>query len=145
MKTLFFTLTLVACAAVSLPAATLKQTVASINADAQKEGGPAKVLQSISSSTKVPVATLEKEKASHPGLTYGDLFAAHTIAKSSGKTFAEVAAMKEKGQNWDQIAETLGMSTDSSKKTTSKTAPKASPTPSAPAKTLRQEQNDRYK
>ena len=141
MKTAFFTLLLVAAMTLGLSAATLSQTIASINADAKKD--PAKALQSISASTKVPVATLEKEKAKHANFSYGDLFAAHTIAKSSGKSFEEVAALKAKGDTWDKIAESLGMSLDPKKKTAQ--APGAKPTPSAtPEKTLRQIQAERY-
>ena len=127
----------------TLAAASLMQTVNNINSDAQKD--PKRALESISASTKVPVATLEKEKARHSGLTYGDLFAAHTIAKTSGKNFDEIATMKEKGQTWDKIADANGVATDSNKKTADKNAPKASPTPTAPAKSLFQEQKDRYK
>ena len=125
-------------------AATIKQTVANINADASKPGGPAKVVQSISKSTGVPAATLEKQKTS-TGLTYGDLFAAHSIAKASGKKFDEIAALKKKGQTWDQIAEANGVDIGG-KKTTSKTqAPTSSkPSPTPPQKTLQQEQRERY-
>jgi hypothetical protein len=140
MKEIFFTLLLVAAMACGLSAVTLNQTIASINADAKKD--PAKAMQSISASTKVPVATLEKEKAKHANFSYGDLFAAHTIAKSSGKSFEEVAALKAKGDTWDKIADSLGMSLDPKKKTQGPAA-KPSPTPT-PQKTLRQIQAERY-
>jgi len=143
MKTIFFTLILVAATAFRLQAASLNQTVASINADAKKD--EAKAMKSVAASTKVPVATLEKEKAKHPSLTAGDLFAAHTIAKTSGKNFDEIAAMKEKGQTWDKIAEANGVATDSNTKKADKNAPKASPTATPPTKSLFQEQKDRYK
>jgi hypothetical protein len=143
IKTLFFTLTAIAAVAGTLSAAGLMQTVNNINADAKKD--PARALQSISASTKVPVATLEKEKAKHSSLTYGDLFAAHTIAKTSGKSFDEIAAMKEKGQSWDKIADANGVATDSNKKPADKNAPKMSPSPTPPTKSLFQEQKDRYK
>ncbi|MFL6590723.1 MAG: hypothetical protein ACJ8M4_11185 [Chthoniobacterales bacterium] len=142
IKTLFFTLMATAVAAGTLAAASLMQTVNNINADAKKD--PARALQSISASTKIPVATLEKEKARHASLSYGDLFAAHTIAKTSGKNFDEIAAMKEKGQTWDKIADANGVSTDSNKKAADKNAPKPSPTPT-PLKSYQQQQNDRYK
>jgi hypothetical protein len=143
IKTLFFTLTAIATVAGTLSAASLMQTVNNINADAKKD--PARALQSISASTKIPVATLEKEKAKHSSLTYGDLFAAHTIAKTSGKSFDEIAAMKEKGQSWDKIADANGVATDSNKKAADKNAPKMSPSPTPPTKSLFQEQKDRYK
>jgi hypothetical protein len=125
-------------------AATIKQTVASINADASKPGGPERVVKSISKSTGIPAATLEKEKAS-TGLTYGDIFAAHSIAKASGKTFAEIAALKKKGQTWDQIAEANGVDIGGGKKnTTAKNQPQAKPSPTPPQKTLQQLQRERY-
>lgn len=140
MKTALFALLLVAAMAFHLSAATLNQTMASIDADAKKD--PAKALQSISASTKVPVATLEKEKARHSNFTYGDLFAAHAIAKTAGKNFEDVAAMKAKGETWDKIADSLGVSLDGKKKAQ---APAAKPTPTAtPQKTLRQIQAERY-
>lgn len=139
MKTALFTLSLVTAIACGLSAASLSQTIASINADAKKD--PAKALQSVSASTKVPVATLEKEKAKHSNFTYGDLFAAHTIAKSSGKSFEDVAAMKAKGDSWDKIADSFGLSLD--KKKAQAPAAKPSPTPT-PQKTLRQIQAERY-
>jgi hypothetical protein len=138
MKTVLFTLALIAAMTFHLSAATLNQTIASINADAKKD--PAKALQSVSASTKIPVATLEKEKAKHANFSYGDLFAAHSIAKASGKSFDEVAAMKEKGQTWDKIADTLGLSLDG-KKVAQK--PNTKPTPTPPQKTLRQIQAER--
>jgi hypothetical protein len=141
MKTALFTLFVVTAMAFRLSAATLNQTMASINADAKKD--PAKAMQSISASTKVPVATLEKEKAKHSNFSYGDLFGAHAIAKASGKSFEDVAALKAKGDSWDKIADSLGVSLDGKKKTAQAPAskPTASPTPQ---KTLRQIQAERY-
>ena len=124
-------------------APTIKQTVANINADATKPGGPERVVQSISKSTGVPAATLEKQKTS-TGLTYGDIFAAHSIAKASGKNFNEIAALRKKGQNWDQIAEAHGVDIGG-KKTTAKTQAPGQPSPTPPQKSLFQEQRDRYK
>jgi hypothetical protein len=143
MKSLFFSLALLLLVTVvRAPAASTSQTIARINADAQKPGGPDRVLQSISASTHVPAATLEKQKAK-TGLTYGDLFMAHSIAKAAGKSFEEIAAMKAKGQTWDQISDANNVSLDGKKKVVKvQTKPTPSPTP---LKSLRQEQNDRYK
>lgn len=144
MKTLSLTLVVLFSITAALFGATIKQTVASINADAGKPGGPARVVQSISKSTGVPAATLEKQKAS-TGLTYGDLFAAHSIAKASGKTFDEIAGLKKKGQTWDQIAEANGVDIGGKKTATAKNQPAAKPSPTPPQKSLFQEQRDRYK
>ena len=66
MKMKNFLLTVVvllSLAAIRAQAASVDTTIAGINADAKKEGGPERVLKSISASTHVPVATLEKGKA----------------------------------------------------------------------------------
>lgn len=143
MKTKSFFLTLASLLVLTaVQAAPLSQTVASINADAKKEGGPAKVVQSISKSTGVPAATIEKQKARIG--SYGDVFAAHSISKASGKSFDEIAALKKKGQTWDQIAEASGVTPVGKKG--AKTAAQPTPKPSAtrPQKTLKQLQHERY-
>ena len=142
-KFILTSLCLLALTAPQIYAASLAQTMASINADAQKEGGPAKVLASISKSTGVPVATLEKEKSS-TGLSYGDLYAAHTVAKASGKSFNEIVALKKKGDPWDKIAADNGLAT-SKKEAAAAAAPTAKPSPTAPKKSLADEMKDRWK
>jgi len=87
---------------------------------------------------------LEKQKAKYPNLNYGDLFAANSIAKASGKSFDEVASMKAKGQSWDKISDSLGVSLDGKKKTNAQ-QPNAKPSATPPTKSLFQEQKDRYK
>lgn len=144
MKTFSLTLVVLFSITAFLSAATIKQTVASINADATKPGGSERVVKSISKSTGVPAATLESQKAS-TGLTYGDIFAAHSIAKASGKNFAEIAALKKKGQTWDQIADANGVDIGGKKTTAAKNEPGAKPSPTPPQKSLSQEQRDRYK
>jgi hypothetical protein len=121
-------------------AASIDKTAAGLNADAQKPGGPERALKSISASTHVPVATLEKEKAKS-NFTYGDLYAAHAIANASGKSFADIAKLKSAGKSWDKIAEENNVSLDG-KKTAKKSAPKPSPTPEQ--RSLSQEQHDRW-
>jgi hypothetical protein len=102
-------------------AAPIKQTIASINADAQKPGGEERILKSISASTHVPVATLAKEKAS-TGFSYGDLYVAHSIASASGKSFNDVAKLKGQGQTWEKIADANNVSLDGKKKVTKNSA-----------------------
>lgn len=131
-----------AFATLQVQAATIKQTIASINADASKPGGPERVVKSISKSTGVPAATLEKQKAK-TGLSYGDIFAAHSIAKASGKTFDQIAALKTKGQSWDKIAEENNVSLGGQKTTKTAAAATASPSPT-PMKSLAQEQRERF-
>lgn len=116
-------------------AASINQTIASLNADAQKPGGPERVLKSISASTHLPVATLEKEKAKF-GLTYGDLYVAHAIASASGKKVDDIVGLKRKGQTWDKIADDNNVSLGGKKtnKAAANTGPKSPKTqlPSTP-------------
>lgn len=138
MKMKNFVLTLVVlliATAVRLEAASINQTIASINTDAKKTGGPERVLKSISASTNIPVATLEKEK-SKSGLSYGDLYVAHAIASSAGKKFDDIVRLKAQGQTWDKIADDNNVSLGGKKvkkaaaNTTSK--PAAPKTPQSP-------------
>lgn len=146
MKKLFLALFVLAVmTAVGVQAASIEKTMASINADANKPGGPEQVLKSISASTHVPVATLEKQKAKS-GMSYGDLFAAHSIAKAAGKSFEEIAAQKAKGESWGKIAEANNVSLgDKKANKTAEAKPMPKPTPTPPQKSLFQEQRDRYK
>lgn len=139
MKNYLVRASLLFLSAAAVQAASLTQMIASLNADAQKPGGPERALKSVSASTHVPVATLEKEKAK-TRLSYGDLYAAHAIANASGKSFDQIAALKAKGQSWEKIAADNKVSLDGKKMATN--AAKPSPTP--PQKTLRQIQNERY-
>ena len=135
-------LVLASVIAVGVKAASISTTIANINADANKPGGPEQVLKSISASTHVPVATLETQRAKS-GLSYGDLFIAHSIAKASGKKFEEIAALKTKGQTWDKIADDNNVSLGG-KKAVKNAVAKASPTPEPPHKTLAEEQRERW-
>lgn len=141
MKSFYLTLLLLAAVTtVEVQAASIEKTMANINADANKPGGPEQVLKSISASTHVPVATLERQKAKS-GLSYGDLFAAHSVAKAAGKSFEEIAALRAKGESWDKIAEANNVSLGGKK--ANKAQAKPSPTPHQ--KSLFEEQRDRYK
>ncbi len=105
----------------------ISQTIASINADAQKPGGSERALKSISASTHIPVAILEKEKA-NSGVSFGDLYIAHAIASASGKSFTEIVKLKKQGQTWDKIADDNNVSLGG-KKVKKMADAKASPTP----------------
>jgi hypothetical protein len=123
-------------------AASLSKTIAQINADAAKEGGPARVLESMSKSTGISASTLEKQKSKH-GFSYGDVFAAYSIAKASGKNVDEIAALKKTGQTWDQIAEANGVETGGKKKVAAQPTP--TPSPTAPKRRLADEMKDKWK
>jgi hypothetical protein len=109
-------------------AAPIDQTIASLNADAQKPGGPDRALKSISASTHVPVATLAKEKAS-TGLSYGDVYAAHAIANAAGKNFDQIVKLKTKGKTWEKVADESNVSLDGKKKVKTVTNAPAKPAP----------------
>jgi hypothetical protein len=115
-KTILLVTLILFCATVRWSqAAALDQTIASINADAQKPGGPDRALKSISASTHVPVAALAREKAG-TGLSYGDLYAAHAIANAAGKNFDQIVKLKTKGKTWDKVADESNVSLDGKKK-----------------------------
>ena len=116
IKNIFLVTLILFCANVRWSqAASIDQTIASINADAQKPGGPDRALKSISASTHVPVATLAKEKAS-TGLSYGDVYAAHAIANAAGKNFDQIVKLKTKGKTWEKVADESNVSLDGKKK-----------------------------
>ena len=145
MKKFLLTLAcLLGLTALSASAASLSQTIASINSDAQKEGGPAKVLASIAKSTGVPVATLEKEKTT-TGLSYGDIYAAHTVAKASGKSFNDIVALKKKGDSWDKIAADNGLATSKKEAAAAAAAQNVKPSPTPPKRRLADEMKDKWK
>ena len=136
IKNIFLVTLILSCASGWSQAAPIDQTIASINADAQKPGGPDRALKSISASTHVPVATLAKEKASS-GLSYGDLYAAHAIANAAGKNFDQVVKLKTKGKSWEKVADESNVSLDGKpkviKKTTTAVAPRPTPRAQMPA------------
>lgn len=73
---------------------------ASIDANA---GEQTEVLMNISHDTGVPVETLKMQRA-QTGLGYGGLLIANSLASATGRTFAEIAALKASGQGWGEIA-----------------------------------------
>ena len=130
-KNIFLVTLILFCASVGWSqAAPIDQTIASINADAQKPGGPDRALKSISASTHVPAATLAKEKASS-GLSYGDLYAAHAIANAAGKNFDQVVKLKTKGKTWEKVADESNVSLDGKKKVKTVTNAPSKPAPNA--------------
>jgi hypothetical protein len=143
MRNLFLPLVILLFAsAVRLEATSINQTIASINADAQKKGGPERVLKSISASTHIPVATLEKEKAKF-GLSFGDLYVAHAITSAAGKKFDQIVGLKMQGQTWDKIADDNNVSLGGKK--VKKDVANARPTPAQKASLPQQPDSSSYK
>ena len=100
---------LMVCATVSRAndVADLDRATASINSQASTNNGRTRVLNSLSTQTGVPVATLQTEKSS-TGYGFGELLIANLLASASGKSFNDIVAMR-KTEGWGKIAKDLGL------------------------------------
>lgn len=74
--------------------------------------GYALVVPAVKLQTGVPAETLKWQRQK-TGLTYGELLVANSLATGSGKSFNEIIAMKNKGQSWSQISQSLKINIDS--------------------------------
>jgi hypothetical protein len=83
--------------------AAINKLIADINAAAK--ANKARMLRIMVINTDVAASTLELEK-SRTGLSYGEVYAAHSLAMASHKSFAQIAALKVSGQSWAKIAQT---------------------------------------
>lgn len=83
--------------------AAIEKLIAEINAAAK--GNKQRMVRIIVINTDVAATTLEKEKTA-TGLSYGEIYAAHSLAMACHKTFKEIVALKSRGQTWSQIAQT---------------------------------------
>ena len=79
----------------------IKKLISDINAAAKED--KARMLRIIVINTDVAASTLELEK-SRTGLSYGDVYVAHSLAMASHKTFNQIVALKAGGQSWAKIA-----------------------------------------
>ena len=82
-------------------ATSIARLIDDINAGARKN--KQRMLSIITINTDVAATTLEQQKA-RTGLTFGELYVAHSLALSTRKKFDAIVAMKKGGQTWDQIA-----------------------------------------
>jgi hypothetical protein len=62
-----------------------------------------RMLSIITINTDVAASTLEQEKA-RTGLSFGDLYVAHSLALATKKKFHTIIVLKKSGQSWTQIA-----------------------------------------
>ncbi|MEY2561614.1 MAG: hypothetical protein QOG51_2029 [Verrucomicrobiota bacterium] len=62
-----------------------------------------RMLSIITINTDVAVTTLEQEKA-RTGLTFGDIYVAHSLALATHKKFEAIVTLKKSGQSWSQIS-----------------------------------------
>ena len=74
--------------------------------------GYALIVPAVKLQTGVPAETL-KWQQQKTGLTYGELLVANSLASGSGKSFNDIIAMKNKGQSWSQISQSLRINIDS--------------------------------
>ena len=79
----------------------INKLIADINAAAKVN--KAKMVRIIVINTDVSAAILEAEKQ-RTGFSYGDVYVAHSLALATRKTFNQIAALKNSGQSWTQIA-----------------------------------------
>lgn len=82
-------------------AAAINKLIADINAAAKTN--KARMLRIIIINTDVAASTLEQEK-SRSGLSWGEVYVAHSLAMASHKSFDKIAALKASGQSWAKIA-----------------------------------------
>lgn len=81
--------------------AAIAKLIDDINAAARAD--KRRTLSVITINTDVAGTTLEQQKA-QTGLTFGDIYVAHSLALSTRKKFDAIIALKKKGQTWSQIA-----------------------------------------
>ena len=80
----------------------INKLIADINAAAKAD--KARMLRIIVINTDVAASKLELEK-SRTGLSYGDVYVAHSLAMASHKSFGQIVALKTSGQSWAKIAQ----------------------------------------
>ena len=59
--------------------------------------------------TDVAAATLERQKKEN-GLTFGDIYVAHSLALATRKKFNAIVALHKSGQSWAQVAKSHNVS-----------------------------------
>lgn len=97
----FVTFLLSAALAGADDSAAIAKLIDDINVAARSD--KQRMLSIITINTNVATTTLEQEKA-RTGLSFGDIYVAHSLALATRKKFDAIVAMKAKGQGWAQIA-----------------------------------------
>lgn len=87
--------------------AAIAKLIEDINAAARKN--KQRMLSLIVINTDVAASTLEQEKASH-GLTFGDVYVAHSLSLATGKKVSAIFAQHKSGKSWAQIAKSHNVS-----------------------------------
>jgi hypothetical protein len=98
---IFLTTFLSVVVAAAEDAAAITKLIEDINA-AVRTNKP-RMLSIITINTDVAGSTLEEEKT-RTGLSFGEIYVAHSLALATKKKFSTIVALKKSGQNWTQIA-----------------------------------------
>jgi len=95
------------------PLQRIQRSVARINAEAKSPEGETVVVRRLSGQLRVSEEQLRAERDAW-GVGYGEVAMVHAFAGASrtGKTPAEVAAMRQSGMDWKDIANALGVKVD---------------------------------
>ena len=75
-----------------------------VEIDAGIKTNRARMLHILVINTDVAAATLEQEKA-RTGLSFGELYVAHSLALACHKNFDQIVALKSRGNSWAKIAQ----------------------------------------
>jgi photosystem II stability/assembly factor-like uncharacterized protein len=79
----------------------INKLIADINVAAKTN--KARMMRIIIINTDIAASTLEQEKT-RTGLSLGEVYVAHSLARASKKTFSQIVAAKNNGQSWAKIA-----------------------------------------
>jgi hypothetical protein len=98
---IFLTTFLSVAIAAGEDAAAIAKLIEDINAAVRTN--KQRMLSIITINTDVAVSTLEQEKE-RTGMTFGDVYVAHSLALATKKKFSAIVALHRSGQSWAQIA-----------------------------------------
>jgi 3-oxoacyl-[acyl-carrier-protein] synthase III len=87
--------------------ATIAKLIDDINAAVRTN--KERMLSIIVINTDVATATLEREKR-ETGMTFGDIYVAHSLSLATRKKFSTIIALHKNGQTWAQIAKSHNVS-----------------------------------
>jgi hypothetical protein len=104
---IFLTTFLSAMMAGAEDAAAITKLIDDINAAVR--ANKQRMLTIITINTDVSASTLEQEKT-RTGLTFGDVYVAHSLALATKKKFSAIIALHTSGQTWAQIAKSHNVS-----------------------------------
>ena len=82
-------------------AAAIAKLIDDINAAVRTD--KQRMLSIITINTDVATTTLEQEKV-RTGLTFGDVYVAHSLSLATKKKFGAIVALHKSGQSWAEIA-----------------------------------------